>query len=185
MRNNTTNQRPATDKQVAFARKLTGERDVPVAGKSSEEAQLIARHEDILGGHKFVSTREASAVIDWLLSLPRLPDPDQPDPGVYVLESGTIVLAKPNRQKSNVYTSRWVEAPSDRLNEDDEFVRGEWSYDPALKGQLGSARRMTLDEAKAFLLRFGRCVRCNRRLKVGQSVERGLGPVCVKEFSLV
>jgi hypothetical protein len=44
---------------------------------------------------------------------------------------------------------------------------------------------MTLDEAKAFLLRFGRCVRCNRRLKVGQSVERGLGPVCVKEFSLV
>jgi len=42
---------------------------------------------------------------------------------------------------------------------------------------------MSLDAAKAFILRYGRCVRCSRRLKAAQSVERGIGPVCMAYFS--
>lgn len=42
---------------------------------------------------------------------------------------------------------------------------------------------MTLDEAKAFILRYGQCVRCGRRLKAAESVERGIGPVCVRYFT--
>jgi hypothetical protein len=177
-------------KQLNFARKLMTERDVPVAGQSPEEAGLIARAEDMMETPmtRFVSTREASSVIDWLLGLPRKPaEPGtdgQPEVGIWILPDGTIVQAKENKAKTNVYTKRWVEIRGERLvDATEEHVHGEWDYDPSLKRQLGEARKMTLDEAKEFILRYGQCVRCGRRLKAADSVERGIGPVCMNYFS--
>jgi hypothetical protein len=186
MRNNTT---PATERQVSYLRSLVRDRVVPVAGHTPHEAMIVARCEDALEAEqtRFISKSEASEAIDFMLRQPRRPvedQSDQPEIGVYVMPDSTIVLAKPNKAGTNVYTKRWVETCSDRITEDDDFVKGDWEYDPSLKRQLSSARKMTMDEAKAFLVRYGRCVRCSRRLKVGQSVERGLGPVCVKYFSL-
>lgn len=106
-----------TDKQVAFITRLTGERDVPVAGRSEGEAFLIARHEDIIGGGKFVARREASKVIDWLLTLPLAaaalaPAPalaSQPQrggrlsatPGVYQ-KNGRTYIVRPTRDTAKL-----------------------------------------------------------------------------------
>lgn len=173
---------PASDKQRAFATRLVRERLVPVSGTSSE-ARLIARAEDLMETPqtRFLGKREASALIDWLLTLPRRPtedQPDQPDLGVYVLEDGTLVLAKPNRSKTNVYTMRWVDSGQRIRDERGDWARGDWEYDPGLKRQLGSARKMTAAEAKEFVIRYGKCPRCSYKLKAAQSVERGIGPVC-------
>jgi hypothetical protein len=180
---------PATSRQLEYARDLARKHEFPVAGSTPSEAQLIARCEDLMETTqtRFLGKREASAVIDYLKGCPRRQAQSasaQPEIGVYVLPDSTIVLAKPNKAGTNVYTKRWVETRSDRITEDDDFVKGDWEYDPALKFQLDTARKMTMAEAKAFLVRYGRCVRCGQHLKVGQSVERGLGPVCVKYFQL-
>jgi hypothetical protein len=178
---------PASDKQRAFATRLVRERLVPVSGTSSE-ARLIARAEDLMETPqtRFLGKREASALIDWLLTLPRRPaedQPEQPEIGIYVLPDGTIVQAKQNKAKTNVYTKRWVVIGGERLvDATEEHVHGEWEYEPSLKRQLSTARVMTLDEAKDFILRYGQCVRCGRRLKAAQSVERGIGPVCIQYF---
>jgi hypothetical protein len=180
---------PASEKQIRFVRSLVREREIPVAGRTPDEARLIARAEDALEAEqtRFLGKREASDLITWLMAQPRRPreasTTAQPEIGIYVLQDGTIVQAKMNQRKTNVYTKRWVEIRGERLvDATEEHVHGEWEYDPALKARLGSARVMTLQEAKDFILRYGQCVRCGRRLKAAQSVERGIGPVCIKYF---
>lgn len=177
----------ATEKQLSFVGRLARERDWPVAGRTPREAELIARAEDALEEPRtrFLGKREASALIDWLLKQPKKPaEPGtQPEVGIYVLQDGTIVQAKANKAGTNVYTKRWIEIRGERLvDATEEHVHGEWEYDPGLKRQLPEARRMTLQEAKDFILRYGQCVRCGRRLKAAESVERGIGPVCITYF---
>jgi len=172
----------ATEKQIRFVRSLVRERVVPVAGRTEDEARLIARAEDAFEAEqtRFLGKREASSLITWLTALPRKPREDQPQPdlGVYVLEDGTLVLAKPNKAKTNVYTMRFVDSGQRVRDERGDYARGDWEYDPGLKRQLGSARKMTAAEAKAFVVRYGKCPRCSYKLKATQSVERGIGPVC-------
>lgn len=183
---------PASQKQRDFACRLEGERQVPVGGKDGNEAFLIARLEDLheIGDdRRNVSTREASQVIDWLLALPRKVDPARPsnndfEIGVYVLDDGSIVKVQPNKAKTSRYSMIWVELNGERLVDHDESrVNGDWEYAPQLIRQCDDAHRMTLEAAKAFILRYGRCVRCSRRLKAADSVERGIGPVCVNYFA--
>lgn len=182
MNSTATSAKPASERTVAFVRSLASERQVPVAGKSSREAQHIARLEDMLEEPmtRFVAQREASAVIDWLKSLPRQPREDSPQPelGVYVMPDGTLVLAKPNKSGTNVYTMRFVDSGDRVVDASGDWARGDWEYEPALKFQLGTARKMTAAEAKAFILRYGKCPRCSHKLKAASSVERGIGPVC-------
>lgn len=177
-----TTTKPASDKQRQFIARLTAERQVPEGGRTPAEASTWERHFDLMyDGSKFVSSREASAVIDWLFTLPKKRG-EQPEVGIYVLEDGAIVQAKENKAKTNVYTKLWVGINGERLTLAGDRQHGEWEYDPKLKGQLATARRMTLDEAKQFILIYGRCVRCGRTLKAADSVERGIGPVCIQYF---
>lgn len=174
--------------QSNFIAKLNGERDVPVAGKTAAEATIISRFEDALGGGKFVSKREASQVIDWLKNLPMKPletaTKTQPEVGVYVLPDGTIVKAQPNKAKTNVYTLRWITIGGERLvDATEDRVHGEWEYAPELKREIKPEFKMTLEQAKDFILRYGQCARCSRKLKAAESVERGIGPVCKNYFS--
>jgi len=161
---------PATDKQVAFATRLAAERNVTVA--------LDA-----------LSKSEASALITRLLAVkPSVAAPaannQSAEPGVYVLPDGSIVKVQPNKAKTNVYALRWTVIGGERLVDATEGrVHGEWTYESGLIRTVVGARKMTLDEAKAFILRYGQCVRCSRHLKAAESVERGIGPVCVQYFS--
>jgi hypothetical protein len=176
-------QYPASDKQRGFARRLADERP---QWHDSLQGDLYERAFDLIADpSKFVSSTEASRVIDALLALPRPPAPGQAtEPGVYVLPDGTIVKLQANKAKTSVYSLRWVEITGDRVVDDSgEWVKGDWTYDPDLKAQVHPDQRMTLEAAKAFILRYGRCVRCSRRLKAAESVERGIGPVCVDYFT--
>jgi hypothetical protein len=104
--------------------------------------------------------------------------------GVYVLPDGAIVKVQPNQEKTRTYAKHWTVISGTRLTEADTREHGEYVYEPGLVDEVArTGRKMTLDEAKAFILRYGQCARCGRGLKDATSVERGIGPVCVKYFS--
>lgn len=103
--------------------------------------------------------------------------------GVYVTSDGRIIKVQDNKAKTAKYAKRWIEIGGERLVDATEaHVNGDWIYEPGLIREATTARRMTLAEAKHFILRYGKCVRCGRRLKAAQSVERGIGPVCINYF---
>jgi hypothetical protein len=162
----------ATDKQIAFLRRLASERGLEMPALES------------------LDTKGASAEIGRLLAMPvvnRAPVTrlQVQDAGVYVLPDGAIVKAQANRAKDRVYALRWKDITTQRSLEQvaGGRVYGEWEYEQGLVDQVASeGRRMTLAEAKEFILRYGQCVRCSRKLKAAESVERGIGPVCVKYF---
>jgi len=107
------------------------------------------------------------------------------DSGVYVMPDGSIVKVQANREKTRTYAKRWTVIPGIRLTEAGSKEHGEYVYEPSLVQEVArSGRKMSLEEAKAFILRYGQCARCSRELKDANSVERGIGPVCVKYFSL-
>ena len=107
-----------------------------------------------------------------------------PEEGVYVLEDGTIVKIKSNKTKTNRYANRWVKIGGERLTETGEHVNGEWEYAPELRSDCTEDLRMTLDQAKEFGVLYGKCVKCGRHLSDAESVERAIGPVCARSFSL-
>lgn len=111
--------------------------------------------------------------------------------GVYVLPDDTIVRIKMNLEKTGSYTKRWVHISGFRLTEsvDPETLKnnrshGDYEYAPELKAQaLSVGRKMTRDEALKFSTIYGICAWCGRTLVAAKSVERGIGPVCIKRFA--
>lgn len=106
------------------------------------------------------------------------------DAGVYVMPDGSVVKVQANQSKTRTYAKRWVEITGQRLTEADTRVQGEYQFEAGLVAEVAQVgRKMSLEEAKAFILRYGQCCRCSRKLKAADSVERGIGPVCIKYFS--
>lgn len=104
--------------------------------------------------------------------------------GVYVMPDNSIVRVKANSDKTRTYAKRWVVIGGERLTEADTRAHGEYQYEPGLVAQVAAqGRRMNLDEAKAFILRYGQCCRCGKGLKAADSVALGIGPVCIKYFA--
>jgi Family of unknown function (DUF6011) len=105
------------------------------------------------------------------------------EPGIYIAKDGSIVKAQMNKAGTNMYAKVWTDdLTGDRLTLDDERTKGGWVYQPGAIYRLEGATKMTLEQAKKFILMFGKCVRCGRTLKAADSVERGIGPVCVEYF---
>ncbi len=102
-------------------------------------------------------------------------------PGVF-RKDGEVYVVKPNREKTRLYAKKLVEAPSNRLTEQGEVVEFDFVYAPGAIYNLTEANRMPLEEGKKLMIRYGKCIVCGRRLKVAESVERGIGPVCIKYF---
>ena len=57
---------------------------------------------------------------------------------------------------------------------------GQFEYKPGIILRLKA--RMTLDEAKEWGARFGRCCVCGNLLTVEKSMQEGIGPVCARRF---
>lgn len=107
------------------------------------------------------------------------------DAGVYLLPDGAIAKVQANREKTRTYAKLWVGISGRRLSLAGSVERGEYRYEPGLVELVAEqGRKMTLDEAKQFILLYGQCCRCARRLKDAKSVEQGIGPVCVKYFAV-
>jgi len=102
--------------------------------------------------------------------------------GVYVLPNGDIVKVQATKDKQRTYALRWHESPL-RALEAGGRVRGDYQYEQGLVQQVAAeGRKMTLEEAKAFIVKYGQCARCSRHLVAAKSVEQGIGPVCITYF---
>ena len=104
------------------------------------------------------------------------------NPGVYQLPTGEIYVVKPNKEHSHVYAKKLIEVSSRRLTESGQYVDFDFEYEKGAIWKLRPEYLMTFDQAKQLMIRYGRCIVCGRRLKVAESVERGIGPVCIKYF---
>ena len=101
-------------------------------------------------------------------------------PGVFE-KNGEIFVVKPTRDKQRLYAMKLVES-SERLTEMGEHVDFDFRYSKGAIYSLSELDRMDIEKAKKLMIRYGRCIVCKKRLKVATSVERGIGPVCIKYF---
>lgn len=107
------------------------------------------------------------------------------EPGVFELEDGRVFVVKPTRDGERLYANQLIElrpTQGDRLTEEGEHVRYETQYAKGMMRFIREEDRMSVDRAKELALRYGRCLNCGRKLEVAESVERGIGPVCIKRF---
>ena len=118
---------------------------------------------------------------------PRVPNkPPEPaeyvDPGIYVKDD-VIYKVQLTRDKKRKYAKRLVKIGGERLNENFDHVNWTYEYAPGVIHTLQPRDRMSIEDAKTFGLRYGICANCGRRLEQADSVELGIGPVCIKYFT--
>lgn len=111
----------------------------------------------------------------------QLEGPESLTVGVYELPTGEIFVVKPNRAKTRLYAKKMIET-TERITETGKVVNFDFIYAPGAIYKLKPENKMSLERAKQLMIRYGRCIACGRKLKVAQSVERGIGPVCIKYF---
>lgn len=102
-------------------------------------------------------------------------------PGVYE-KDGTVYVVKWNKGKTKLYAKQIRELNSTRITEAGTVVEIEFDYAPGAVYKLAPDDKMPLDKAKEYTIRYGRCIVCGRDLKKAESVERGIGPICIKSF---
>jgi hypothetical protein len=169
-----------TAKQIDFAVKLAGERVLPTTqGWSPEPMKRMVQMKERIE-ERNPNGRDMHDMIDWLLRQPELPS-ELVGAGVYELD-GTIIVVKPNREKTRCYAKKVVESPP-RMTEVGEVVDFELEYALGLIRDLREEHRMPKARAIEFTTRYGRCIVCGRHLKAAKSVEAGIGPVCIKYFA--
>lgn len=163
--------RLASTGQIRFIRSLMQQRELTIEQRETAEEQLA----------NGLAMDRASAWIERLQELPEV-KPASLTAGVYETGEGVFVV-KPNRAKTRMYAKRLIEIGGQRLTEAGTVVEIEFEYAPGAIYRLTEADRMPLEKAKELTIRYGRCIVCGRRLKAAQSVERGIGPVCIKSFA--
>ena len=178
-------------KQIDWVLKLAGERRDDRIGSDGEEriSNVAARIEN--GATK----REVSRWISHLLTLPvdqrevQAPAPREAKevdsgvtPGVYDVDVHVYVV-KPNGAGTRLYAKRLVETRNDRYTESGDMLKIEFVYESGAIFTIKPEHRMDIQRAEALTIRYGHCIVCGRKLRAGQSVKRGIGPVCRKLFA--
>jgi Family of unknown function (DUF6011) len=172
---------PVTEAQKKFLDKLVVGSVIPVEDLVSFNLESL--------NPEFTKVR-ASYWIDRFLQCPKATPvasavscPSAPvEEGVYLFEDDSIVKVKKSKNTSKPYTLRWEDFSGTRLTLTGEKVSAHWAYRPELLSQVTTAQKMTLGQAKTFVLIYKQCARCGRTLKAAESVEAGIGPVCAKFF---
>lgn len=106
------------------------------------------------------------------------------EPGIYAKDD-VVYKVQLTKDKERLYAKKLValtDYQGDRLTENDERVRWSWEYANGAIYQLQVTDRMNEADARDFGLRFGICANCGKRLTVADSIEKGIGPVCIKHF---
>lgn len=182
-----TRTRAATPKMINFIVKLAGERDwgedrnpgVRNVNKDAIRAALAG--EDV----EFRMARDA---IDYLLNdtvkIASQRGEDKiaiTEPGVYETKDGIFVVQR-TRDQQRLYAKQLVEIAGDRVTETGWSVNFEFVYARGAIFKIQPDDKMPFERAKQLTIKYGRCIRCGRKLKAKVSVERGIGPVCRKYF---
>lgn len=170
---------PPSPKQVTFLRALAGERQLEELGATSDER--VDTVDERLQA-RMLDRYDASRLIDRLKASPVDQEGVTVGIGVYRRDD-TIYVVRKNRMNEGLHARRLVEIGGRRLTEANTVVNIEFVYDRDALTQLEPEDRMTLEDAKPFVIRYGRCIACDTPLSDATSVERGIGPVCVKKFA--
>lgn len=161
----TSHYRPASEKQIAFIKKLLAEKDLAMI------PELALAIQDSLESDRPLPIQAASAAIDSLLPLPKLPvaheDGNAVGPGYYFVE-GLIYQVVAAKSSGNLYAK--------------VFSESGYEYSPGAMRLMASAQRLTLEQAAEAGVQTGRCVVCARLLTDPESVAAGIGPVCALRF---
>lgn len=169
---NTTTTIGASDKQIAFGRKLLTE----MIGAENVDASM----QNVATLGHLATTKTASAWIDSLLRAKKELNAARPStpatlfvgPGFYLMD-GAIYKVVPSRSSDRNYAMT-LTAPGEK--------KGSWSYAKGAMFSLTEDHRLSLDQAKAYGKTHGFCIACGALLTDPKSVEQGIGPVCAKKF---
>ena len=93
-------------------------------------------------------------------------------PGFYRRADGEIFRVQLNRERTKVYTMRWVKRG-------DGFT---FAYAPEAISTLTAADALPLDEARKISRAAGQCVVCAQLLSDAKSLAAGIGPKCAKSW---
>jgi len=160
--------KPASEKQVKFAKSLLEQR------AHNFDPEYI---ESVLTKG---STKSASMLIDALLKMPKVVKPakDEPADGIYkVPANGTVHIYKVYKM---VHGSgrQGVKSMSVKYH-DDGTKEGVFTYiGLAVKYLPEGAEKMGKEEAIAYGKMYGFCVRCGATLTDEKSIARGMGKWC-------
>lgn len=171
-----------TEPMKRYALSLLSERIYPDFGEDG--AQRVAEFERRLDARE-LDKYELMGIIDYLKVAP-LDTESGLKVGVYQ-RNGEIFVVKFNRGKTNKYVNKLVELTGSarRLNEPGDHVPIEFVYAPGMLAHLRPEDQMSLEDAKPFILKYGRCLFCGQGLRAAKSVERLVGPVCMKRYVTV
>lgn len=132
-----------------------------------------------------LSDKQVAAMMRGMNKAPREDKPKDvivTEPGVYERDD-VVYVVKFTKDKQRLYAKRIRELNSTRLTEAGTIVDIEFDYAPGAVYRLRPEDKMSLERAKEYTIRYGRCIVCGRNLKKAESVERGIGPVCIKSFA--
>lgn len=152
---------PATSKQSDLVSRLLAERDVPKVW-----ADIFAAKEDY-------STKDASAAITYLLTLPRVTSaPKAPalEDGVYMVEGVVFKVQHAVHGSGRQYAKRL------------HGESGSFEYAPKALSVIRPEHLLTLEQAKSYGAVYGVCAVCGRTLTDEVSITAGIGPVCAGRF---
>ena len=85
-----------------------------------------------------------------------------------------------------VYAKVWGQSDGTRLpiqEVGDLSLHQLWIYERGLIHNLVVDHRMTLDEARHFGELYSQCVNCGRTLTDKNSIDKAIGPVCIRQFT--
>lgn len=162
--------RPASEKQIAFARSLAEQVHGP-----DNAPEFLAAHEE---EGTFLDSKATSLLIDALLAAPKAPRkvedaPKMPDSGYYCAEYLGVLrfyAVKPGKGKweGRVWLNRFRSDFQDRVGREEQRV-----VVAAILADPIAAREQ-------FARETVHCFRCGRKLTDQASRDRGVGPECVK-----
>lgn len=178
--------RPVTSAQRWFINRLLAERDT-----------TGTMYEGWTPDWSRATTKAASAVIDYLLTLPRKerePQAEVPE-GMHSLDGRIYKVQRAVHGSGNLYAKRLTAVSHPAASDGRCYCsdlqgvlcgvcrepgQTEWAFEyaPGVMKYLSEATAMTLEQAKEFGQTYGQCVRCGRTLTDEDSVALGIGPIC-------
>lgn len=160
---------PATKKQFAFIKSLLATR---LLSDDIQEQVDAARARATAGR---MTSREASDLIDLIKDAPKATTPVAANlqAGVY-LDGETYYRVYMGQQSGRLLAKRVLWLTSTEVA---------YTYAGAAAKVLSPlATRLTLEQVGALGVASGECLVCGRRLDDPESVDRGIGPVCAKNY---
>ena len=111
-------------------------------------------------------------------------------PGYYVTADDQYVVVVENKTKTATYAKRLVVVEPDcggcangePCGSGCRFTAS-WEYAPGVAATLAGLEPLTVEQAASFGHLHGVCMICCRALTDPESVQRGIGPVCIKRVT--